>query len=69
MQPPVETAQEEVMPEERDREHVDRPSSDAVKGEKAADPLRPPTPDKDEIAPKTVETDLSIEDRFEATDN
>ncbi len=57
------------MAEERDHEHSGRPSSDAVKGEKAADPLRPPTPDKDEIAPKTVETDLLIEDRFEATDN
>jgi hypothetical protein len=59
------------MAEERDREHTGRPSSDAVKGEKAADPLRPiPTDrDKDEVAPKTIETDVLIEDRFEATDN
>jgi len=57
------------MADERNREPGDRPSSDAVKGEKAADPLRPPSTDKDEIAPKTVETDLLIEDRFEATDN
>ena len=57
------------MAEERDREDVGHPSSDAVKGEKAADPLRPPSSDKDEVTPKTVETDLLIEDRFEATDN
>jgi len=56
------------MADERDREHGDRPSSDAVKGEKAADPLHPPASDKAEI-PKTIETDLLIEDRFEATDN
>jgi len=56
------------MAEERDREHGDRPSSDAVKGEKAADPLHAPVSDKDEIQ-KTIETDLLIEDRFEATDN
>jgi hypothetical protein len=57
------------MAEERDRGHVNQPSSDAVKGEKAADPVRAPVADKDEIAPETVETDLLIEDRFEATDN
>ena len=57
------------MAEERDREDVAHPSSDAVKGEQAADPLRPPSTDKDEVPPKTIETDLLIEDRFEATDN
>jgi hypothetical protein len=57
------------MAEERDREHSGRPLSDAVKGEKAADPLHPPSSDKDEVTPKTVETDLLSEDRFEATDN
>ena len=57
------------MAEERDREDVGHPSSDAVKGEQAADPLRPPSNDKDEVPPKTIETDLLIEDRFEATDN
>ena len=57
------------MAEERDREHIGRPSSDAVKGEKAADPIRPTPPDKDEVAPEKIETDLVIEDRFEATDN
>ena len=57
------------MAEERDREHVGRPSSDAVKGEKAADPVLPTPTDKDEVAPETIETDLLVEDRFEATDN
>ena len=57
------------MAEERDREHIGRPSSDAVKGEKAADPIRPTPTDKDEVAPEKIETDLLIEDRFEATDN
>jgi len=57
------------MAEERDREHVGRPPSDAVKGEKAADPVLPTPNDKDEVLPKTIETDLVIEDRFEATDN
>ena len=57
------------MAEERDREHIGRPSSDAVKGEKAADPIRPTPPDKDEVAPDAIETDALIEDRFEATDN
>ena len=57
------------MAEERDHEHTGRPSSDAVKGEKAADPIRPTPTDKDEVVPETTETDLLIEDRFEATDN
>ena len=57
------------MAEERDRQHSGQPVSDAVKGEKAADPLHPPASDKDEVTPKTVETDLLSEDRFEATDN
>ena len=57
------------MAEERDREHVGRPSSDPVKGEKAADPLRPPSTDKDETVPEPIATDMEIEDRFEATDN
>ena len=57
------------MADERDGEHVDRTSSDAVKGEKAADPVRPPSGDEDEVTPKEIETDLLIEDRFEATDN
>lgn len=57
------------MAEERSREHVGRPSSDAVKGEKAADPVRQTPTDKDEVAPETIETDVLIEDRFEATDN
>jgi hypothetical protein len=57
------------MAEERDREHIGRASSDAVKGEKAADPVHPTPTDKDEVTPKTIETDVLIEDRFEATDN
>jgi hypothetical protein len=57
------------MAEERDHEHIGRPSSDAMKGEKAADPLRPTPTDKDAVPPETIETDLLIEDRFEATDN
>jgi hypothetical protein len=57
------------MAEERDHEHTGRPSSDAVKGEKAADPVHPTPTDKDQVAPKKIETDLLIEDRFEATDN
>ena len=58
------------MAEQRDREHVGRPSSDAVKGEKAADRVQPTPSDKDdEVTPETIETDLLIEDRFEATDN
>jgi hypothetical protein len=57
------------MAEEQDREQTGQPSSDAVKGEKAADPLRPPSTDKDEVPPKTIESDMAIEDRFEATDN
>ena len=46
------------MAEERDREHNDRPLSDAVKGEKAADPLRPTPTDKDGITPTKVDTKL-----------
>ena len=57
------------MAEERDDEHIGRPSSDAMKGEKAADPLRPTPTDTDDVPPETIETDLLIEDRFEATDN
>ena len=69
MQRPLETTRSRLMAEERDHEHIGRPSSDAVKGEKAADPVHPTPSDKDEVAPKTIETDLLIEDRFEATDN
>jgi hypothetical protein len=57
------------MAEERDREHIDRPASDAVKGEKAADPVRPTSADKDEVVPETAKNDLWFEDMFEATDN
>jgi hypothetical protein len=57
------------MPDERDREHIDRSSSDAVKGEKAANPTGAASPDKDGNTPEKIETDLVIEDRFEATDN
>jgi hypothetical protein len=69
MQLPVDERTRSNMPDERDRKPTDRPSSDAVRGEKAADPIRPTSTDKDESVPKTVETDLLIEDRFEATDN
>jgi len=57
------------MAEERDPEQSDRPPSEAVRGEKADEPLRKPSKDKDEAAESTTETDLLIEDRFEATDN
>ena len=57
------------MAEERDQEQSDRPPSDAVKGKKADEPIRPPSTDKDEAAQSPTETDLLIEDRFEATDN
>jgi len=57
------------MAEERDPEQGDRPPSEAVRGEKADERLRPPSVDKDEAAPSTTDTDLLIEDRFEATDN
>ena len=56
------------MADERDREHVDRPSSDAVKDEKGASPADAASADKD-VTPTKVETDREIEDRFEATDN
>jgi hypothetical protein len=69
MQRLVDGRQGATMPDERDREPINRSSSDAVKGEKAADPIRPTSTEKDESVPKTVETDLLIEDRFEATDN
>jgi hypothetical protein len=65
----VETTRSTRMAEERDQEQSDRPPSDAVKGKKADEPLRPPSTDKDEAAPETIETDLLNEDRFEATDN
>jgi hypothetical protein len=59
------------MPDERDREQTDRPSSEAVKGVKPADPKRPTSTgtDEDKSVPETIETDMEIEDRFEATDN
>ena len=57
------------MAEEREPEQSDRPPSEAVRGQKADEPLRPPSVDKDEAAQSTTETDLLIEDRFEATDN
>jgi hypothetical protein len=57
-----------LMADERDREHVDRPSSDAVKDEKGASPADAASADKD-VTPTKVETDREIEDRFEATDN
>ena len=58
------------MAEERDREQTGPPPSEAVKGEKADEPRRPPSKDKKDEAPQaTTETDLLIEDRFEATDN
>ena len=69
MHSPVDTTRSKRMAEERDREHIGRSSSDAVKGEKAANPVNPAPTDKDEVAPEEVETDLLIEDRFEATDN
>lgn len=61
---------EQTMPDERDREQTDRPSTE-VKGGKAADPKRPTSTgkDKDESVPEKVETDMETEDRFEATDN
>jgi hypothetical protein len=65
----VETTRSTRMAEERDPEQSERPPSDAVKGEKADEPRRPPSTDKDEAAQSTSETDLLIEDRFEATDN
>lgn len=58
------------MPHKPDPEPINRTTSDAVKGDKAADPVRPTSTDKDERAPKKkVETDMGIEDAFEATDN
>ena len=57
------------MADERDREPVDRPSSDAMKGEKAADPIPGTSSAEERSAPEKVEEDLAIEDRFEATDN
>ena len=69
MHRPVETTRRRLMAEERDREHIGRASSDSVKGQKYADKVKPTPSDKDEVTPKTTETDLLIEDRFEATDN
>jgi hypothetical protein len=60
---------EQGMADERDREPVDRPSSDAMKGEKAADPIPGTSSAEERSAPEKVEEDLVIEDRFEATDN
>ena len=59
------------MPDEQEIERTDRPSPEAVKGGKPADPKRPTSTGKDEeeSVPETVETDMEIEDRFEATDN
>jgi hypothetical protein len=57
------------MADERDREHVDSPSSDGVKGEKAADPAPTASTDQHRSTPQEAEADLLIEDRFEATDN
>jgi len=59
-----ECGKEQAMADERDRDQIDRPPSEAAKGEKADNP--PPATSTDE---QKVETDLSIEDRFEATDN
>ena len=58
------------MPDERKSE-TGRTSSEAVKGGKPADPKRLTSTgtDEDESVPETVETDMEIEDRFEATDN
>jgi hypothetical protein len=58
------------MPDERKIE-TDRPSAEAVKGGNTADPKRPTSTgkDEDESVPESVETDMEIEDRFEATDN
>jgi hypothetical protein len=60
---------EQAMSDEKDREPVDRPSSDAMKGEKAADPIPGTSSAEERSAPEKVEEDLAIEDRFEATDN
>jgi len=60
---------EQAMADERDREPIDRPSSDAMKGEKAADPIPGTSNAEKGSAPEKVKEDLVIEDRFEATDN
>ena len=57
------------MADEQDREGRDRPSSDAMKGEKAADPIPGTSNAEERSKPEKVEEDLVIEDRFEATDN
>ena len=57
------------MADEQDREPTDRPSSDAVKGENAADPIPGTANPRQGSTPEKVKEDLVIEDRFEATDN
>jgi hypothetical protein len=57
-----------AMADERRPEPVDGPSSDAIKGEESTDP-RPTSAEPEKRSPEEVETDLVIEDRFEATDN
>jgi hypothetical protein len=57
------------MADAQDLKPIDRPSSDAVKGEKAADPIPGTSNAEERSKPEKVEEDLVIEDRFEATDN
>jgi hypothetical protein len=57
------------MADEQDPKPIDRPSSDAVKGEKAADPIPGTANPRQGSTPEKVKEDLVIEDRFEATDN
>ena len=57
------------MADAQDPKPIDRPSSDAVKGEKAADPIPGTSNAEERSKPEKVEEDLVIEDRFEATDN
>jgi len=71
MHVPVESQhekKEQSMADERDREKVDLPSSEDVKGE-ASEPTRPTSTDTDESVPQTAKDDLAFEDGFEATDN
>ena len=67
---PIDNKEPDV-PDERDSEQTDRPSAETVKGGKTADPKRPTSTnkDEDESVRETIETDMEIEDRFEATDN
>jgi hypothetical protein len=60
---------EQAVADEQDPKSIDRPSSDAVKGEKAADPIPGTSSAEKASAPEKVKEDLVIEDRFEATDN